>query len=298
MEKLTNIIESLLYVSGKEVSIDDIAEKLEISKNEVKLAVLELQQKYCGDCGLHLLFFNDKLQFGSNPDYGEAVSSVLNPIRERELSRSMLETIAIIAYKQPVTRMDLEELRGNSEYAIQNLLRLELIQVVGRKDAVGHPMLFGTTDKFLKRFRISSLEDLPDYDELLEHVKLLNTGYDDNYLYRKDVYVDDGAEDVMPPQRQFVPKSVSEEIAAAEDPGISDLSEEPVPDFLKDEEVELIEADDENGYEEDDADEDDDTDFSEYSIDDDDTEYEDEEEDTSDYEDEEETEDDYEEDDK
>lgn len=301
MEKLTNIIESLLYVSGKEVSVRDIAEKLEISINEVKLAVLDLQKKYSGDCGLHLLYFNDKLQFGSNPDYGEAVSSVLNPIRERELSRSMLETAAIIAYKQPVTRMDLEELRGNSEYAIQNLLKLGIIEVVGRKDAVGHPMLFGTTDKFLKRFRISSLEELPDYDELLEHVKLLNSGADDNYLYRKDVYVDDGTEDVMPPQRQFVPKAdADEEIAATSDPEISDINDEPVPDFLKDEDVELIEADaDETDEDDFDDEEDDDEEFADYSIDDEDTEYEDEEEDTSDYSDEDEEEgEDYEEDDK
>jgi len=292
LEKLTNIIESLLFVSGKEISIADIAEKLEISKNEVKLAALELQEKYSGDSGLHFLYFNDKIQFGSNPVYGEAVSAVLNPIRERELSRSMLETAAIIAYKQPVTRMDLEELRGNSEYAIQNLLKLGIIEVVGRKDAVGRPAMFGTTDKFLKRFQISSLEQLPDYDELMEQVKLLNSGADDNYLYRKDVYVDNGEEDVMPPQRQFVPK-----VAAPEEEGpIKDITEEEVPDFLKDDDYELIEAEEENepDYEED-SDEDEDEDFEEYSIDD--EEYEDEEEDDSDYDDEEETDEEYEEDD-
>ena len=79
MEKLTNIIESLLFVSGKEISIVDIAEKLEISKNEVKLAAMELQEKYSGDSGLHFIYFNDKIQFGSNPEYGEAVKALCPP---------------------------------------------------------------------------------------------------------------------------------------------------------------------------------------------------------------------------
>jgi len=302
LEKLTNIIEALLFVSGKEILIDEIAEKLEISKNEVKLAALELQEKYSGDCGLQFLFFNDKIQFGSNPEYGEAVSAVLNPIRERELSRSMLETAAIIAYKQPVTRMDLEELRGNSEYAIQNLLKLGIIEVVGRKDAVGKPVLFGTTDKFLKRFRISSLEQLPNYDELMEQVKLLNSN-DTSYLYHKDVYVDDGTEDVMPPQRQFVPKTEEEVAITEEEPAIKDLAEEEVPEFLKDEDVELIENEDgdvddyDEDYDDEEEDvEEDDGEFDDYSIDD--EEYEDDEvEDDSDYEDEEIVDDDYEEDD-
>jgi segregation and condensation protein B len=211
----------------------------------------------------------------------------------------MLETAAIIAYKQPVTRMDLEELRGNSEYAIQNLLKLGIIEVVGRKDAVGKPVLFGTTDKFLKRFRISSLEQLPNYDELMEQVKLLNSN-DTNYLYHKDTYVDDGTEDVMPPQRQFVPQTEEEVAITEEEPAIKDLSEEEVPAFLKDEDVELIENEENEDFDEDedfdDEDvEEDDGEFDDYSIDD--EEYEDEEEDDSDYEDDEDVDDSYEEDD-
>ena len=301
MEKLTNIIESLLFVSGKEVALIDIADKLDVSKNEVKLAVLELQKKYSGDCGILLMLFNDKVQFGSNPAYGEEVSSVLNPIRERELSRSMLETAAIIAYKQPVTRSEIEELRGNSDYAIQNLLKLGVIDVVGKKDAIGHPYLFGTTDKFLKRFRIPSLEDLPDYDELMERVKILNAGADDNYLYRKDVYVDDGTEEELAPLKQFTPKP-KDEPAVTSDTELSDIKDEKVPDFLKDEDVELYEADDEDDddetdsddyFEEENGDDEDDEDFEEFSMDDEDTEFEDEEEDDSDYEDEEEEQEDY-----
>ena len=157
LEKLTNIIESILFVSGTQVAVSDIAEKLEITDKEVETVVKKLKEKYTEESGIQLLTFNKKLQFCSNPAYAEEVSSVLNPIKEKELSKSMLEVAAIIAYKQPVTRIDLEELRGNSEYAVQKLLELGIIEPVGRKDAVGKPVLFGTTDKFLKRFQISTV---------------------------------------------------------------------------------------------------------------------------------------------
>jgi segregation and condensation protein B len=182
---LTNIIESILFVSGTQVAISDIAEKLEVSVQEIIKCAEILKDKYSGDCGLHLLIFNKKLQFCSNHVYADQVSSVLNPIKERELSKSMLEVAAIIAYKQPVTRIDLEELRGNSEYAVQKLLELGMIEPVGRKDAVGRPVMFGTTDNFLKRFQISSLDELPDYEELINKISVLN-GNDsqDDYLYK------------------------------------------------------------------------------------------------------------------
>ena len=184
LEKLTNIIESILFVSGAQVAVSDIAEKLEVTDKEIISCVKKLQEKYCGDSGIHLLMFNKKLQFCSNPIYADEVSSVLNPIKEKELSKSMLEVAAIIAYKQPVTRIDLEEIRGNSEYAVQKLLELGVIEPVGRKDAVGKPVLFGTTDKFLKRFQISSLDELPDYEELINKIQLVRGIRDeDDYLY-------------------------------------------------------------------------------------------------------------------
>jgi segregation and condensation protein B len=195
LEKLTNIIESILFVSGTQVAITDIAEKLEVSEKVVHEAIKFLKEKYSGNSGIHILSFNKKLQFCSNSEYADEVSSVLNPIKERELSKSMLEVAAIIAYKQPVTRIDLEEIRGNSEYAVQKLLELGVIEPVGRKDAVGKPVLFGTTDKFLKRFQISSLDELPDYDELINKIQFIHgaNSNNDDYLYKKDVYVDETA---------------------------------------------------------------------------------------------------------
>ena len=102
------------------------------------------------------------------------------PKKKKSLTQTTLETLTIIAYKQPVTRMDLEEIRGNSEYALQKLLELKVIEPVGRKDAVGKPALFGTTDEFLKRFNISKIDELPDYNALLENIQKIRENYSDS----------------------------------------------------------------------------------------------------------------------
>ena len=237
-ETLASIIESIVFVSGNAITIKDIAEKLQVEEKEILKCVKELQEKYSGDNGIHLLMFNKKIQFCSNPKYANEVSSVLNPIKERELSRSMLEVAAIIAYKQPVTRIDLEDIRGvNSEYVVQKLLELNMIEPVGRKDAVGKPVLFGTTDEFLKRFQISSLDELPDYEELLTKIQLIH-GNDkaDDYLYSKEVYQGESIldEGVAVTSNENGTKNDNEDF------DLPDISEEEVPDFLQGEEVDKI----------------------------------------------------------
>lgn len=184
MENLENILESLLFVAGEPVAISDITDKLDVTKNQVEKAVKKLQEKYGQDCGLNLLSFNNKLQFSTNPKYADEVSLVLNPIRQRNLTKATMETASIIAYKQPITRVEIEEIRGVScDYAINILLEHKLIEVVGRKDTVGHPALFGTTDEFLKRFDISSIDELPDYNQMLEDIQKINKKKDDDSLY-------------------------------------------------------------------------------------------------------------------
>lgn len=182
MENLENVLESILFVSGEAVDINDIVDKLDVSKDEVKKAAKKLKAKYGETSGVIILEFNNKLQLASNSNYSNEVSLVLNPIRQRNLSKATLETASIIAYKQPVTRLEIEEIRGvSSDYAINILMEHGLIEIVGRKDTVGKPALFGTTDEFLKRFNISSIEDLPDYNELLDKVKVIRNN--DNRLY-------------------------------------------------------------------------------------------------------------------
>ena len=209
MSLLSNKIESVLFVSGKAVEESYLKEKLEASDKDFKEAVSELMAKFGGDSsGIHLLRFNKKLQFATNPDYSKDVEAVLNPIKEKELTNAMLETLAIIAYKQPVTRIEIEEIRSvDCTYSVQNLVRLGLIEVVGRKETIGKPLLFATTDDFLKRFSISDVTDLPDYETLLEKLQEITTSV---------------------PAVKVVEKPMFDKV-------------EEVPDFLLDEEVEKVE---------------------------------------------------------
>ena len=236
MEKLTNIIEAILFASGDAVPTDLLREKLEITKREVDTAIHQLEKKYTGECGIRLLNFNHKLQFATNPDFKEEVSAVLTPIREKEFTRTILECAAIIAYKQPITRSDLEGIRGtNSDYAINTLLSLEMIEPCGRKDSPGRPTLYATTDNFLKRFKLQSLKDLPDYEELMARIIALSAPSDDTstYLYEKDVYNPDEDPDLLPADETA--------IADGETPNKKlDTEGFELPDFLKDIEEGII----------------------------------------------------------
>lgn len=215
MENLSKIIEGILFVAGEPVSYLDIAEKLEIEKEEVEKAVKDLQQyKQDNRDGVQVLIFNEKAQLCSNKEYAETISVVLNPIRERMLTKVVLEVCGIIAYKQPITRTEIENIRGgaSSDYAINTLLENNLIEVVGRKDAVGKPLLFGTTDNFLKKFNISSLQDLPDYDQLLERIKVLHEDNDNSLFDFRDIppEEEDIAKDMTEEEQEEIVKSIKE----------------------------------------------------------------------------------------
>lgn len=185
MENLKEIIESILFVAGEPVAFFNIAEKLQVEMEEVKNAVLQLkEEKEKMASGINVMIFNDKAQLSSNPNYSEKIAEVLNPIKEKALTKAVLEVCAIIAYKQPITRIDIENVRGvNSDYAINSLIENNLIEVVGRKDAVGKPLLFGTTDNFLKKFELTSLGDLPDYDDLIERIRVLHMPEKESSLF-------------------------------------------------------------------------------------------------------------------
>ncbi len=180
MDNLKQIIEGILFVSGDGVAYTDIAEKLNIEVSEVKDAILELKkEKEMSNSGIQVVIFNNKAQLASNKAYVNEIAEVLNPIRERALTKTVLEVLSIIAYKQPITRMEIEAIREskNCDYAVNALLENDLICVVGRKDTVGKPLEFGTTDNFLKKFGLTSIGDLPEYDELLERIQIIRDSY-------------------------------------------------------------------------------------------------------------------------
>jgi len=209
VENLTNIIEAITFASGEAVPVKYIVEKLDCTVDQVNASIDELKEKYGENSGIQLLVFNGKLQFASNPKYKKQVAEVLIPIKEKEFTKTILECAAIIAYKQPITKPELEEIRMVScDYAIHTLLELEMIEPSGRKDAVGKPILYRTTDNFLKRFKLNSIDELPDYDELMDQIaELNNSAFDDddddgNYLYKKDVYVEESEQQPAQPPKK------------------------------------------------------------------------------------------------
>ncbi len=228
LSMLDELLESILFVSGNGLKIEDIAQHLEIKTSDVNASIKRLKEKYGNKSGIHLLTYNGKVQFASNPAHSDVVACVLNPIRERDLSNAALETIAIIAYRQPVTRLDIEQIRGvNSEYTVQMLLKNNLIEVVGRKDSPGKPLLFGTTDEFLKRFQLENLSDLPDYETLLESIKVIGGGVEPRSIYNEyEIPDEETSAEVASTQNQT-------ETTDSDD---FELPDEEVPDFLKDEE--------------------------------------------------------------
>ena len=174
-KELKEIILSILFVSGDGLDKDFILQKLEISPKELDSVIEELCKEYSGEKGIHIIKYKNKVQLTSNPLYADFISEVLNPVREKSLTRAALETLAIIAYKQPITKLEIEDIRRvNCDYAVQILVDQNMIEVVGRKDAVGKPLLFATTENFLKRFNLEDLGQLPDYEQLLERIKVIN----------------------------------------------------------------------------------------------------------------------------
>lgn len=205
MDNLVNIIEAILFVAGEGIQRFDIADKLQIEEKEIKKAVEELKNRYERmHSGIKLVSYNGKVQLSTNQEYITEITTVLNPIKEKQLTKAVLEVMAIIAYKQPVTRLDVENVRGvNCDYAVSTLIDNNLIEVIGRKDVVGKPLLFGTTDLFLKRFNLESLNQLPDYDELLERIKVIETPKDNSlFTYGEHVNENEKAKEETEEEKQ------------------------------------------------------------------------------------------------
>lgn len=166
---LCGVIEAILFVAGEPVQIKDIQRNLKVSELDVmraidKLAVDFEEQKR----GISLHRFGGHIQLSTRAEYAPYVEQMLQPVQRQSLSNAALETLAVIAYRQPVTRLDVEMVRGvKCDYSIQSLVNKNLIEEVGRKETLGRPILYGTTDAFLSHFGLSSVSDLPEPIALL-----------------------------------------------------------------------------------------------------------------------------------
>lgn len=170
---LSGRIEAILFVSGEAVRVEDLAKALNVSVREVENEIVKLRDEYdFHQRGFTLKRFGHQVQLATRALYAEDVVHLLQPVQKQSLTQAAMETLAVVAYKQPVTRAEVEQVRGvKCDYSLQSLMNKELIMEVGRKDALGRPILYGTTENFLSHFGLTSLEDLPPMPEIPQEEK-------------------------------------------------------------------------------------------------------------------------------
>lgn len=174
-KELAGIIEAILFVTGEAVNPADIALALEMREEEISRALDLLEACYQEEGrGLAIKRFGERAQLTTKAAHAPFIERVLQPVQRQSLSQSALETLSIIAYKQPVTRMEIEAIRGvGSDYAIQSLVSKRMVREVGRKDTLGRPILYGTTEQFLSHFGLRNLKELPELPMVDEQTSFL-----------------------------------------------------------------------------------------------------------------------------
>ncbi|MCR3760202.1 SMC-Scp complex subunit ScpB [Clostridium felsineum] len=171
-ELYESIIESLLFVSGEPLKLKQISAILECSIKQTQEILEDMIIKYSKNFrGIKLININDSYQLVTKNENSEYVRKLLKTNTRQALSQAALETLAIISYKQPITRIDVDEIRGvKSDRAILTLQEKKLIQECGRLDVPGRPILYETTDEFLRNFNLGNIEELPPMEEILDDV--------------------------------------------------------------------------------------------------------------------------------
>ncbi len=183
MEELNRIIEALLFASPDPLSIGRIKSVIPGLENQQVLEALEeLREEYSKDSrSFQIVEIGGGYQLTSKPDYALWVGKLLESRAKQRLSKAALETLAVVAYKQPVLRSIIESIRGvNVDGVLRTLMERDLVRIVGRAEGVGRPLLFGTTREFLMRFGLSRVSDLPKMEEIEELICRKNGGEQDD----------------------------------------------------------------------------------------------------------------------
>ena len=170
IKEIERAIEAILYAAGYPVKYDKLAEVLGLEVKDTKMMVEHMAEHYNGENssrGINLLVFEESCQFCTKEQYAPYIREALGIRRGGNLSASSLEVLAVVAYNQPVTRAYVDTVRGvDSSYAMNSLIDKGLIEACGRLDAPGRPMIYETTEKFLRVFGINSIDDLPETESL------------------------------------------------------------------------------------------------------------------------------------
>ena len=167
-KRIKSALESMMFVWGEPLDVKTAADVFNMNRQEIYDCFLELQKEYEQEGrGIVIREVNKAFQFVTREENADYIERLCTPVKARRLSQSALEVLAIVAYKQPVTKGEIEAIRGiKCDRVMDGLIRRELVCEKGRSDAVGRPILYGTTDAFLKNFGFSSLKELPPIDDL------------------------------------------------------------------------------------------------------------------------------------
>jgi segregation and condensation protein B len=161
-------IEALVFVAEKPVGIDKISRVLDLKISEIRPILEEIKTEYEKDShGFEFNSYNDHYVFETKKDHGDLILDYMNVSKHKKLSSAALETLAIIAYEQPITRREVESIRGvNVERTLSTLEKYDLIEEKGRKESIGNPIIYGTTTIFLQKFGLDDIEDLPKIEDI------------------------------------------------------------------------------------------------------------------------------------
>lgn len=174
MKLLLAHVEAILFTMGEAVEISRIAEAVGHDEDTVRKVVRNLMDRYEDDSfGVQIIELDGAFQMCTKPSMYETIIKITSVPKKYILTDVLLETLSIIAYRQPITKAEIEEIRGvNSDHSVNKLLEYNLICEVGRKNAPGRPCMFGTSEEFLRNFGLSSLDDLPSAsEEMIEEFK-------------------------------------------------------------------------------------------------------------------------------
>lgn len=166
IREIQAILESVLFAAGDAVDIEKLADIVDVDRRSLREILKKMIDDYNFERrGIHIIQLEDSYQMCTRGEYHDYVARLAEPRRKQSLSNAAIEVLAIVAYKQPVTRSTIEHIRGvNCDYIVNRLIERNLIEEVGRLDAPGRPILFGTTQEFLRCFGISALAELPDFE--------------------------------------------------------------------------------------------------------------------------------------
>ncbi len=169
IKDVESCIEAIVFAAGYPMPYQKLSEVIGVGVREIKKFCARIAKRYESDStGLLFLQFPDSCQFCTKEQYGPYIREALNVRRGGNLSSASMEVLAVVAYNQPVTRAFIDAVRGvDSSYAVNSLIDKELIAATGRLDAPGRPLLYGTTEKFLRVFGLSTLDDLPKTETVL-----------------------------------------------------------------------------------------------------------------------------------